>query len=40
MGACSTEEERNRMFPRLLFLAVPVSVASATVFNFVLSIIL
>ena len=40
MGACPTEEERNRMFPRLLFLAVPVSVASATVFNFVLSIIL
>lgn len=40
LGSCSTEEERNAMFPKLLFLAVPVSVASATVFNLVLSLIL
>lgn len=40
MGSCTSEEERNAMFPRLLFLAVPVSVLSATVFNLILSIIL
>ena len=40
LGSCSTEEERNAMFPRLLFLAVPVSVLSATVFNTVLSFVL
>lgn len=40
LGSCSTEEERNEMFPRLLFLAVPVSVLSATVFNLVLSFLL
>lgn len=40
MGSCPTEEERNAMFPRLLFLAVPASVLSATVFNVILSVIL
>lgn len=40
LGSCSTEEERNVMFPRLLFLAVPVSVLSATIFNLILSMIL
>ena len=40
LGSCSKEEERNAMFPRLLFIAVPVSVLSATVFNGVLSVIL
>lgn len=40
LGSCSTEEERNVMFPRLLFVAVPVSVLSATVFNLILSFIL
>lgn len=40
LGSCSTEEERNTMFPKLLFLAVPVSVVSATVFNLILSVIL
>lgn len=40
MGSCTSEEERNAMFPRLLFLAVPVSVLSATVFNLILSVIL
>lgn len=40
LGSCGTEEERNAMFPRLLFLAVPVSVLSATLFNLVLSFIL
>ena len=40
LGSCATEEERNVMFPRLLFLAVPVSVLSATVFNTVMSFVL
>lgn len=40
MGSCSTEEERNQMFPKLLFCAVPVSVISSTLFNTVLSLIL
>lgn len=40
LGSCSNEEERNGMFSRLLFIAVPASVLSATVFNAVLSIIL
>lgn len=40
LGSCSTEEERNEMFPRLLFLAVPASVGAATVFNLILSVLL
>ena len=40
LGSCTTEEERNEMFPRLLFVAVPCSVLAATVYNFVLSLIL
>lgn len=40
LGSCSSEEERNKMFPRLLFLAVPVSVLSATAYNFALSLFL
>lgn len=40
LGSCTSEEERNAMFPKLLFLAVPVSVLSATAFNFILSVIL
>lgn len=40
IGSCSSEEERNIMFPRLLFLAVPASVGASTVFNLMLSFIL
>lgn len=40
LGSCSTEEERNEMFPKLLFVAVPVSVLSSVAFNLVLSFIL
>ena len=40
LGSCSTEEERNTMFPKLLFVAVPASVLSATLFNLVMSFIL
>ena len=29
MGSCATEEERNTMFPKLLFQAVPISMISA-----------
>lgn len=40
LGSCSEESERNMMFSRLLFVAVPISVCSATVYNFVLGLIL
>lgn len=40
MGSCSGEEERNTMFSRLLFLAVPASVGASTVFNLILSLVL
>lgn len=40
IGSCTTEEERNHMFPKLLFEAVPISVIFAAVFNVVLSFIL
>lgn len=38
LGTCTTDEERTAMFPRLLFVAVPVSVISATIFNVVASL--
>ncbi len=38
LGTCTTDEERTAMFPRLLFVAVPVSVISATVFNVIASL--
>lgn len=40
LGSCTSEEERNAMFPKLLFLAVPCSVLAATLYNVVLSVIL
>ncbi|WP_124068081.1 SLC13 family permease [Clostridium sp. E02] len=40
LGSCTSEEERNHMFPRLLFIAVPISVLSACVFNLILAAIL
>ena len=40
MGSCATEEERNTMFPKLLFQAVPISMISAVLFNTVLSFLL
>lgn len=40
LGSCTQEEERNRLFNRLLFLAIPVSVASAAVYNFIVAGIL
>lgn len=38
LGTCTTDEERTAMFPRLLFVAVPVSVISATIFNVIASL--
>lgn len=40
LGSCTSEEERTAMFTKLLFLAVPVSVLSSTVFDFILALIL
>lgn len=38
LGSCTNDKERTAMFTRLLFVAVPVSVISATVFNAVASL--
>lgn len=40
LGSCSTREERDKMFARLLFVAVPISVISATLFNLIISFII
>lgn len=40
LGSCGSEEERNSLFNRLLFVAVPISVGICAVYNLVLSMIL
>lgn len=40
LGSCSEEEERETMFSRLLFIAVPISIISSTLYNFILGLIL
>ena len=40
LGSCGNEEERNTLFNRLLFVAVPISVGVAAVFNFIVAMIL
>ena len=40
LGSCGNEEERNDLFNRLLFVAVPVSVISCAVYNVVVAMIL
>lgn len=40
LGSCSQEEERNALFNRLLFVAVPISVGICAVYNLVVSFIL
>lgn len=40
LGSCPSEEDRSTMFPRLLFLAVPVSVFCSTFFNLIMSFLL
>jgi di/tricarboxylate transporter len=38
LASCSTDEDRNRLFPRMIFFAVPVCVIFATGYNYVLSL--
>lgn len=40
LGACPNEEERAKLFPKLLFVAVPCSVLAATAFSFVMAMVL
>lgn len=40
LGSCATEEDRNQMFPKLLFKAVPMSVISAIIFSAVMALVL
>ena len=40
LGSCGKEEERNSLFNRLLFVAVPISVGICAIYNFVVSMIL
>lgn len=40
LGSCGNEEERNSLFNRLLFVAVPISVGICAVYNLILSMIL
>ena len=40
LGSCGKEEERNRLFNRLLFVAVPISVVCSAVYNVVVAMIL
>lgn len=40
LGSCGNEEERNSLFNRLLFAAVPISVLSCAVYNVVVAMIL
>ena len=40
LGSCSKEEERNTLFNRLMFVAVPTSVALNAVYNLIVSMIL
>ena len=40
LGSCATEEDRTKLFPRLLFIAVPVSVAFAMIYSFVVAYLL
>lgn len=40
LGSCDSEEERNIMFPKLLFYVVPVTMMTTIIFNFVLGLII
>lgn len=40
LGSCGDEEERNTLFNRLLFTAVPLSVITCAIFNFAVAMIL
>jgi di/tricarboxylate transporter len=38
LGSCANEEDRSALFPKLIFVAVPLSVAFAMLFSFVISL--
>lgn len=40
LGSCGNEEERNELFNRLLFVAVPISIVCCAVYNLVVAVIL
>ncbi|MEN6412314.1 MAG: SLC13 family permease [Veillonellales bacterium] len=40
LGGCSNEEDRNRLFPKLIFLAVPTCLIASTIISFILSLIM
>jgi hypothetical protein len=40
LGSCGNEEERNHLFNRLLFVAVPISVVLCAVYNLAVAFIL
>lgn len=40
LGSCDSEEERNIMFPKLLFYVVPVTMMATIIFNFALGLII
>ena len=40
LGSCGNEEERNSLFNRLLFVAVPINVVTCALYNLVVSMIL
>lgn len=40
LGSCSSDEERNKLFPRLIFIAVPVSIVLAVAVNAVITVLL
>lgn len=40
LGSCGKEEERNELFNRLLFVAVPISVLLSAVYNLAVAMIL
>ena len=40
LGSYGNDEERNQLFNRLLFVAVPISVGCAAVYNFIVAMVL
>ena len=40
LGSCGNEEDRNHLFNRLLFVAVPISVICCAVYNLIVAVVL
>lgn len=40
LGSCGNEEERSGLFNRLLFVATPISIGVAAIFNLIVSMVL